>query len=588
MNVRSAPDIKQRATERHWGPSLTTPEGVEENIQQIRMLARKRINALLWKDNWTGGTAGWMEFLEFRYYPKLHRDDPDGRIQQAKACMNKVIEEASKWGMEFYLSTTEFFVPSSLYDVSPELFNPIAQNALWPRLDADKRIKVPIHEYSIGAKEEDMNFALRLDQQGTWDFYRAKIREAMEDFPGLAGIELWTGEAMDIWWCSTEDNDKRSLGDWMQYLYKQTLDAMDDAGRKDAAIICRTFTHHPLRELIWEELCGKLPDRCQGLHKSHVEDFYRFDSPTTLANRLTPGRDWIEFDSGGEYRGDWSGWICTNMQYLQEFMRLSYHKGVHQFVTRIRGFSNGPGFKFMGDTYALKDVESLKYDVYFQTCWDINRSLEEIWQRWNRRQHYPDAMFEFYKLSEQTSDRTMYINRAIINNQHSRFMASIDDFEWRITFPVQHANNENPKKGLWILEPNENNIVLMRKEKDEALEIALKMQQILESCKDQLPAEDYQTFKRTMDYEIQYIRVMREHVEMYFRFRMLLGAGKERLRDLTDNLNKTIIRCEREIELLNVQDKDMASNARLLVEDVKLHRDRRLNGYVTRGVLHRY
>jgi hypothetical protein len=105
LNLTSSPTMTKRGTERHWLPRFSDEEGVEANITLIRALARKRINALLWIDEWI--SPGWYRFLEFRHYPPLHRPERGERVARAKDCLRRIVAEARAWGMEFYLSTPE-------------------------------------------------------------------------------------------------------------------------------------------------------------------------------------------------------------------------------------------------------------------------------------------------------------------------------------------------------------------------------------------------------------------------------------------------------------------------------------------------
>jgi hypothetical protein len=50
--MTSSPDVKKRGVERHWGPSMTTTGSLDENLKLIRLLARKRVNHLMWIDSW--------------------------------------------------------------------------------------------------------------------------------------------------------------------------------------------------------------------------------------------------------------------------------------------------------------------------------------------------------------------------------------------------------------------------------------------------------------------------------------------------------------------------------------------------------
>ena len=526
LNLTSSPSMKKRGTGRHWLPGFSDDEGVEANILLIRALARKRINTLLWIDEWI--SPGWYRFLEFRHYPPLHRPERRERVAKAKACLSRIVAEAQAWGMEFYLSTTEFTVPESLTQIAPHLF----------------------HTNERGFP------VLRFEHPETWQYYRAKIREMMEDIPGLAGIELWLGEAMDPFICHFDHPDQWPLHRQFLHVWEQTLAAMDDAGRSDATLVCPTFTHHQNGDAIFEPLCGKLPARCDGRMKMQVEDYYRFNDPTKLAGRISPGREWVEMDPGGEHRGDWIGWINVHLEYLRERMRHYHERGVDRFICRVRGFSSGPYSKLIGDLDVLSGIQSIKYDAFFRWCWDINLSIEEVWQQCKPK-GYPDEMLEFYLLSEKVSDQTQNVGRCLVNNNHATFLASVDHYESKMGILNVYGNDECRQRAA-ILEPTFENLDAIIREKAEAVEYAERMQAILEACHDRLPAEDYAVLKRTMDYQESCVRVWRYHTEAYFLYRLYArNVPGATFGDLVKICNL----CKTEIRRLRLLDEDQADIA---------------------------
>ena len=529
LDLTSSPSMKKRGTERHWLPSFSDEAGVEANIRLIRALARKRINALLWNDEWI--SPGWFRFLDFRHYPPLHRPERNERVAKAKDCLRRIVAEAKAWGMEFYLGTNEFTVPESLTRIAPQLFH-----------------------------TNDRGFpVLRFEHPETWQYYRAKIREMMEDIPGLAGIELWLGEAMDPFICHFDHPDNWPIHRQFMHVWEQTLAAMDDAGRSDAKLICPTFTHHQDGDAIFEPLCGKLPERCEGRMKMQVEDYYRFNDPTRLAGNISPGREWIEMDPGGEHRGDWIGWINVHLEYLRERMLHYHERGVDQFICRVRGFAPGPYSKLIGDLEVMSGIQSIKYDAYFRWCWDMSLSIEDVWQQC-RPADYPDEMLEFYLLSEKVSDQTQNIGRCMVNNNHSTFLASVDHYEYKMNLLNVYGNDECLSRGK-ILEPTFENLETIIREKAEAVEYAERMQSILEACRDRLPAGDYEQFKRTMDYQESCVRVWRYHTEAYFRYRLYaLQVPGATFGDLVTACNQ----CRAEIRKLRLLDEDQADIAQAL------------------------
>ncbi|WP_339315928.1 hypothetical protein [Paenibacillus sp. FSL R10-2734] len=535
LNMTSTPDVRKRGVERHWGPSMTTPDSLEENLKLIKLLARKRVNHLMWIDSWIN--LSWYPFLDFRYFPALQRADQQGKIKLAKECLRTIINEAKKWGMDFYLSCTEFNVPEDLLQKCPEMFYQNPETGL--------RV-------------------LRLDYEDTWLFYKAKIKEVMEDFPALSGIELWTGEAMEIYQCYRPESDTRSIGELFLMMYDYALEAMDEVGRSDGRVICSSFTHHPDSEKLYEDILGELPERCDSRSKMQVEDYYRFHSPATLPGRLSPGREWVEFDLGGEYRGDWAGWITCALAFIPDRMRYYYDKGVSGFMCRIRGYALGPNTTFIGDYEVLKGLQSIKYDIYFKSLWDMNISLADVWRMCKRR-GFSDQMLEFFQLSEKVAEQAHYANECIVNNFHSSFIGSIERYEWQLEY-VDHVYNTVGKERKWILEPSENNLSLIIDEKEQAVQNVLRMSDILEQCKQELIEEDYIALRRCMDYQIQVVKVFKVHTEMFFRYRVLMLTKLEnRHKLLVDSMR----RCEEEVAQLRLLDEVQAKHAYALISDIK-------------------
>ncbi|MFA6292951.1 MAG: hypothetical protein WC637_14270, partial [Victivallales bacterium] len=358
--------------------------------------------------------------------------------------------------------------------------------------------------------------------------------------------------------------DAWTLPQRLEFLYGKTLGAMDMAGRSDARLVVATFMHNPLGEKAYYPLCGKLPERCEGRMKMQVEDFYRFNDPTKLAGKISPGREWVEFDTGGEHRGDWAGWITAAMTYIPERMRHYFKLGVDRFIVRIRGYSLGPGCHCVGDLHELDSVEFIKHDIFFSMCWDMSLSLEEIWRRCNKGR-FPDGMLQFFLLSERVADNAQYVNRCLINNNHATFLGSVEHYEYRFR-NCDVVNNDECKSRAWILEPSKENLDLIIGEKQQAVDDVVRMVEILDSCRSQMPVCDYEILKKTIDYQEQSVRVFKEEVELYFRYRYFcMTKDPDRFRLLLDSLQ----RCEHAVEKLRRHDSAQADTAMSLVSNIK-------------------
>lgn len=571
------PDVKRRGTERHWGPTFRTDAGVAANFDLIKMMARQRANVALWNDNWI--QPAWYPYLSMRYFPDLERPDEQGLLAANKARLNRIIEECNAWGIDFFLSCTEFNVPYDLVGKRPDMFSFVPSNFIWPTMNPGDTAPRPNHYLLNHLSNAPV---LRLEHPDTWAFFRAKIREMMEDCPGLAGIELWTGEAMEVWLCHVPEGDRRTAADWLLRMYDEALAAMDSAGRSDAELITRTFIHHPMRDRVYDDMIGLIPDRVHMLHKSQVEDFYRFDEANRLAGRLVPGREWVEVDNGGEYRGDWSGWFNNACRFNLERMREYYNRGVDKFICRIRGVAlhgslgmDLPALTFMDDRVGLLSLDSMKNELFFRACWDMDITVDAVWRLWRRRRGWPEDMFEVIALAEETYERAFYIDRALINGMHSRFSQSIDEYEWCFTFPYIHYHNYGPRRKLGILEPTEENLRRIVAEKDVALDCIRRMQEITESCRAALPAGDYAALSKTLAFMLQMTRVMQKHLAMYFRFRdmCMLKAG-EVFERMAEGLPAAIAELKTEAERLRLYSPELADQSLKIVGEIQAFLDR--------------
>jgi len=571
LNGEFIPDVKRRGTERHWGPTFLTDEGVEANLQLIRMLARNRFNVACWNEMWP---AHWYPYLTMRYFKDIERPDEDGILKENKRRLNRIIEECNAWGIDFYLSCTEFNVPHDLIEKRPDMFSFLPNNIIWCTMnpgDTVPRFNPYLNRHLRNSP------VLRLEHPDTWAFFRAKIREMAEDCPGLAGIELWTAEAMEVWMCHVPEGDRRTAGEWLLRMYEEALAALDSAGRENAEILARTFNHHPMRDRIYDDIIGRIPERVHMVHKSQIEDFYRFDEANRLAGYLAPGREWVEIDNGGEARGYWSGWFTNACRFNLERMREYYSRGIDKFICRIRGVKlfGSPDFNFplppqdFDDRVGLTSLDGIKNELFCRACWNIDTTVEKVWRMWNRKHGWPEEIFEVVTLAEEAYEKTFYINKALVNGRSS-FTESIERYEWSLTFPYIHYRNYGPRRKLSILEPTEENIQRIIQEKDDALDCIRKMKEITRKCKDRLPEDDYSVLMKTFDFMEQFTAVMKKHVGMYFRFRaMCMLKGGETFEKIAQGLPKAIEELEIEIEKLRKYSQKLADEAYAIINDVK-------------------
>jgi hypothetical protein len=218
----------------------------------------------------------------------------------------------------------------------------------------------------------------------------------------------------------------------------------------------------------------------------------------------------------------------------------------------------------VGDLPVLSGVQSIKYDAFFAWCWDIDMPVEEVWRR-HKKDGYPDEMLEFYLLAQELSDKTQYIGQCIVNNNHASFLGSVEHY--RSKFGNSNVyGNVDCKERSGILDLTRENLELIIEEKVEAVRIAAWMQEILRSCADRLPADDYKTLQRAMDYQEACVRVWRYHTEAFFRYRLFdLGVpGGE-----YEQLMKAVEACELEIRKLRSYDEVQADNAYALIGSIR-------------------
>ena len=126
--------------------------------------------------------------------------------------------------------------------------------------------------------------------------------------------------------------------------------------------------------------------------------------------------------------------------------------------------------------------------------------------------------------------------------------------------------NDTCRERAWILEPTEENVALIAREKAEAVEHVVEMQRLLKASKAALPPADYAALQRCLDYQEQCVRVFRYHTEMFYRYRLfLLTTAPDRL----DKLMAVVQRCAEEVRKLRAFDQTQADNAHSLVGNIK-------------------
>lgn len=525
INVDDAPDCVLRGATfaTHDYPRYVDDrEQLELMKQLVRSYARNRVNTMTVEatgKRWPGDLS---PIVTWKYFPQLQDAAREEMVATRREYINELINYAHVYAVKVILYTAEFNHEPDIYEKCPEL------HGVLPETWSEGR-----HNYIRGC--------ICLSKDVAWQYWNAKVREAMEALPELDGLEVWTAEVpSEFGICACPECRKLERHEWLERFYNETRKAMDEV-RPDMQLHIKTFqsSQGSLEVERFGPLKGKLPHDSTVVTKAQFGDMAYLNDPHPLLGWIQDGAEVAEFDVGGEYRGCGVGaMICCIPEYIAERMRGYYGKGLRKFYARHL-LPNWPN----------KEFQDINDQAFCKLAWSIDADLETIWQDW-ARERFGSAVgpkvLEVLKLTDEVVNKSIYIKGACANRHYYVFSDNLDSFRYMMI----DLSAQMIEGGMQRLEPTPENIAVIVAEKEEAIEICAAMVEKFEDIADELPEEMRAKLTAIFLRTSQICAVMRYLTEAIFNYFRYERCFSVRERDLMrPRILEMVNRCEEEINL---------------------------------------
>jgi hypothetical protein len=499
LDIAHRPSYALRAWEQHAPPLYAA--SAEANralyLENLKLVARLRGNACFLGQSWPETSSGLMSY---RHLPELFDPATEPELEARRERARQIVETASEYGLDVFLTLVELRYPPALPKLHPEIVATDPPGGTRSYLHPDGN-------WNLLADERPAKICT--SHPLVWTWYRAKVRELIEEIPGAAGIELWISWGdTDIFYCACERCAPRPLADRMLELVEQTLAGLDEgapgAGKR---IVLRTYLggwRHILAEEIFGPLAGRLDPRVIVANKSQWGDMYLGNAYHPLAGQFTPAnQEAIEFCLGGEYRGGlrW-GMLAPISEYVRDRMQHYGALGVDGMAQRHIDWHN--------------DFTVPEFETFYALAWDRTASPELIWQRWATRTFGPEAgprVVEIVRDGTRAMLGSMYVQGVSITSHHL-FPECLE----RMRHLVVDRSAKLVDNGLAKIAPTAENVERIVAEKDEAIALCAAILERIERLRPLLPERSSEALRLSFGLMYELALVYRELAELFWRY----------------------------------------------------------------------
>lgn len=449
-------------------------------------------------------TGHWPErlgpFIGYRHFPELFDAAREPELDRSRARVRELVSLAADYGLDLFISTSEFCYPPELPQLHPEIV----------AVDPPGSDRVYMHPDPGWARSElRRKPRICTSHPVTQAWYRAKIREVFEEVPDAAGLALsvsW-GDT-DCFYCACERCAPRTPAERVLSLIEQSLAAMDEA-RPGAGkrLIFKTYLggwRDVLAEAFFGPLVGRLDPRVVISNNSEWGDTYYTNAPHPLAGRFAPrNTEAVEFCIGGEYRGGLLfGMVAAFSQFMHD--RIDHHarngvNGLAQRHLQWRNIVNEPDFR-----------------TFYALAWDRNASPELIWQRWAEETYgkmVGPQVVEILRDGTRSMAGSMYVNGVVLTSHHL-FPESLE----RMRHLVVDRGAKMTEGGMDKVAPTAANLRKIEGEKDVAIALATDILERIERLRPELPEQHYRALTLAFGLQYELALIYRELVVLFWRY----------------------------------------------------------------------
>jgi len=382
----------------------------------------------------------------------LSYNNRDGDTKNHKYYLKNLIDKITAAGLEFYVEVKEIYYPHEI-----------------------------LAEYPALRKE---NGAVCPTEPFWWEFLEEKIREFVERFDKLSGIIVSAGTresmvSLAANKCTCTRCTSYDMHRWYRELIGAMFKPLDAKGKK---LIVRDFSYTADHQFAMVEAARSVSERIVMALKKTPHDYYpTFPDNPTVGN-CGAMEQWIEYDTWGQYFG--LGIIpCSVAEDMQGRMQRYLAKGASGVMLRtdwerlfngstfnsfnlfnlVAGAMLGEDVKMdLDDAYRAWLSYGLTSPLQFDTC-DQIPCVPLAHGAFEQLKH---LMVQGWKILE----KSIYVRGHVFNRNAQMFDRY---FLTYFIMTVQHTRDHWDKGASQLVEPSDEQVALMLKEKDEAIEMAL-------------------------------------------------------------------------------------------------------------------
>ena len=450
-------------------------------------------------------------------YPKLYKYTPTRRSgpYQQRDYLRRVIDVAARQGTRVYLENKELSFPDILLELHPEL---VRENTVCP------------------------------NDPFWWNFTGTKYRELFQDLPGIAGIITapGTGEsrvAISSNRCGCERCRAATPQGWYDRLIRTMHAPIKAAGSE---LIIRDFVFDRKSQTALAETMEALPEDIIICLKNTPHDYYPTFPDQPRLGRVGQHRQWVEFDTMGQYFG-WGVGIAVMIDDLRRRFATAQAAGAEGIILRtdwesLDGhscFHTPNKINLHAGAALARDGAVAAEDIYQDWLWsngmlrpDASASAAVEAAHWAKR---------LLGSSWDAVSKALYVNDCVFSDS-SNYPVSLDH-AWWLAEEKNSLQDWDPSKA-GALATSEANVRAILAEKDEAVRIVGKLSAVLEERPAALTDEAFADLSARMDIFARYVSGWQAigHATILTRYLLDHGAPSPFRREAEERLEAALAR----------------------------------------------
>ncbi len=311
------------------------------------------------------------------------------------------------------------------------------------------------------------------------------------------------------------------------------LDFMDEAYTDDPHQV--TYGWNP--DLHLGRVVNETPPEVEFVTKETWGDFMITYPPNKWIGRCSPHNQLVEFQvEPAEYRGN-DTIPCSMVERWARVMKLARDHSVEG----VWACSWGTSLATPSDAPIGEIVNSINRYAFAKLSWNPGIDARAIYDQWARRV-FPECageIVELMRLSTRAVEKMMYVLGQRFNS-HSGISSTIHHVKWCFHHYGFHDNGGKVTREM--LKPSERNLRKVMEEKDEALQIVGKNQDLLEGIRNRMNPASHAALSEMLEEMRKLAALWKEYARSFFIHGMLAecwsAADADRLRQSCQSMSE--------------------------------------------------